>query len=89
MFIEACGLVQIPFVLVKVYVPGVVTVIDGVVSPVDQVFPVALLEVRMILPPGQSLVVDEDIEEVKLLSLKTIALVCLQELAVLVGLFGY
>ena len=88
MFIEACGLVQIPFVLVKVYVPGVVTVMDGVVSPVDQIFPVALLEVRTILPPGQSLVVEEDIEAVKLLSLKTIALVCLQELAVLVGLFG-
>ena len=88
MFIEACGLVQTPLVLVKVYVPGVVTVMDGVVSPVDQVFPIALLEVRIILPPGQSLVVDEDIEAVKLLSLKTIALVCLQELAVLVGLFG-
>lgn len=79
---------QIPFVLVKVYVPGVVIVMDGVVSPVDQVFPVALLEVRVIFPPGQSFVVGEDIEAVKLLSLKIIALVCLHELAVLVGLFG-
>ena len=61
---------------------------DGVVSPVDHVFPVALLEVRTILPPGQSFVVGEDIEAVKLLFLKTTALVCLQELAVLVGLLG-
>ena len=45
---------QVPTVFVKVYVPGVVTVIDGVVAPVDHVFPVAEFEVNVTpLLPGQ------------------------------------
>lgn len=40
-------------VTVRSYVPAAVTVIDWVVSPVDQLLPVALLEVRVTEPPGQ------------------------------------
>src|SRR5690606_25747494 len=47
---EAGVPVQLPEVLVRVYVPAVVTVIDWVVAPVDQVFPVAKLEVSVTLP---------------------------------------
>lgn len=43
-------------VTVKTYVPAVVTVIDGVVAPVDQLFPDELPDVRVTEPPGQKLV---------------------------------
>mgnify|MGYP006967594978 CR=1 FL=1 len=38
------------------YVPEVVTIILCVVSPVDQLFPLAALEVKVTLPPWQKVV---------------------------------
>ena len=38
---------------VTVKLPELVTVIDGVVAPLDQALPVALLEVRVTEPPWQ------------------------------------
>ena len=48
--------VQPPLVTVTVYVPAVLTVIEGVVSPVDQRLPVADDEVKVTLPPVQKVV---------------------------------
>jgi hypothetical protein len=45
--------VQPPLVRVTVYVPDVETVIDCVVAPVDQTFPVADEDVNTTLPPAQ------------------------------------
>jgi Cu/Ag efflux protein CusF len=45
--------VQLPFVTATVYVPDVETVIDCVVAPVDQTFPLADDEVNTTLPPAQ------------------------------------
>ena len=45
--------VQPPLVTATVYVPDVETVIDCVVAPVDQTFPVADDEVNTTLPPAQ------------------------------------
>ena len=47
--------VQPPLVTATVYVPDVETVIDCVVSPVDQIFPLADEEVSVTLPPAQKL----------------------------------
>ncbi len=44
---------QEPDVTVTVRLPEVVTVMDCVVAPVDQRFPVVLLELSVTLPPGQ------------------------------------
>jgi Cu/Ag efflux protein CusF len=46
--------VQPPLVTATVYVPDVETVIDCVVAPVDQTFPVADDEVNTTLPPAQN-----------------------------------
>lgn len=43
-------------VLVTVYVPEVVAVIDGVIAPVDQVFPEPAEDVRVTEPPVQNVV---------------------------------
>ena len=48
--------VQPPVVCVTVYVPEVVTVMDCVVAPFDQVFPVATEEVSTTLPPAHTVV---------------------------------
>lgn len=48
--------VQAPTVFVTVYVPGVDTVIEGVVAPFDQVMFVVTLEVRVTDPPEQNVV---------------------------------
>ena len=53
--------------------------IDWVVAPVDHVFPVALFDVKVTFPLGHNFVEDAVIDAVILLSLKTIAFVCLQE----------
>lgn len=45
---------QPPEVTVTERVQDVVTVIDWVVAPLDQRFPVELLELRTTLPPGQN-----------------------------------
>jgi hypothetical protein len=45
--------VQPPLVTATVYVPDVETVIDCVVAPVDQTFPLADDEVKTTLPPAQ------------------------------------
>jgi hypothetical protein len=45
---------QPPAVTTTVYEPAVDTMIDRVVSPVDQRFPVAAEEVRVIVVPGQN-----------------------------------
>ena len=50
------GDVQAPLVVVTVYVPDVETVIDCVVAPVDQLFPLAEEDVRTTLPPEQNVV---------------------------------
>lgn len=47
------GDVQVPLLTVTVYVPAVETVMDCVVAPVDQVFPVADDEVSTTLDPEQ------------------------------------
>ena len=47
---------QEPFETVTEYVPLVVTVIDCVVAPFDQVFPVADEDVRTTEPPAQNVV---------------------------------
>lgn len=46
----------LPFVTFTVYVPDELTVMDCVVAPVLQVFPVALDEVNVTLPPVQKVV---------------------------------
>jgi len=51
----AVAVPQMP-VTVSVYTPGVATVTDGVVSPVDHEFPVADVEVRITDSPGQNVV---------------------------------
>ena len=62
-------LLQEPEVTVTLRVQEVVTVIDCVVAPFDQRFPVELLDVRTTLPPGQketgplALIVGVGIEE--------------------------
>jgi hypothetical protein len=48
--------VQAPSVVVTVYDPGVVTVIDGVVAPFDQVYPNVDEEVSVTDPPAQNVV---------------------------------
>ena len=48
--------VQPPEVTATVYVPLVETVIDCVVAPVDQTFPVADEDVKTTLPPEQNVV---------------------------------
>ena len=48
--------VQVPLFTVTVYVPDVVTVMDCVVAPLDQRFPVAEDEVNTTLPPAQNVV---------------------------------
>ena len=48
--------VQPPLVTETVYVPEVETVIDCVVAPVDQRFPLAEEEVNTTLPPAQKVV---------------------------------
>ncbi len=50
------GDVQPPLVVVTVYVPEDETVIDCVVAPVDQLFPLAEEEVKTTLPPEQNVV---------------------------------
>jgi hypothetical protein len=47
---------HVPFDTVTEYVPDVETVIDCVVAPVDQVFPVALEDVNTTDPPVQNVV---------------------------------
>lgn len=47
---------HVPFETVTVYVPLVETVMDCVVAPVDQVFPVAEEDVRTTEPPVQKVV---------------------------------
>ena len=47
---------QTPTVFVTEYVPPLVTVMEGVVAPFDQVFPVADDEVRVTEPPAQNVV---------------------------------
>jgi hypothetical protein len=47
---------HVPFDTVTEYVPEVETVIDCVVAPVDQVFPVALEDVNTTDPPAQNVV---------------------------------
>lgn len=47
---------HVPFETVTVYEPAVETVMDCVVAPVDQVFPVAADEVRVTEPPVQKAV---------------------------------
>jgi hypothetical protein len=44
----------LPFVTFTVYVPPALTVIDCVVAPVLQVFPVVLDDVKTTLPPAQN-----------------------------------
>jgi hypothetical protein len=46
----------LPLVTFTEYVPAALTVIDCVVAPVLQVFPVALDDVRVTLPPAQNVV---------------------------------
>lgn len=46
----------LPFVTVTVYVPDEVTVMDCVVAPVDQAFPVVEEDVRTTEPPEQKVV---------------------------------
>ena len=53
---EAFALVQPKAVTFKVYTPLVVTVIDVLVAPVDQVFPVGEDEVNVTEPPSQNVV---------------------------------
>jgi hypothetical protein len=48
--------IQPPLVTVTVYVPAVVTVIEGVVAPVDHTLPVAEDEVKTTLSPVQKVV---------------------------------
>ena len=48
--------VQVPLFTVTVYVPEVETVMDCVVAPLDQRFPVAEDEVNTTLPPAQNVV---------------------------------
>lgn len=48
--------IQVPIVCVTVYDPEVVTVMDCVVSPVDQVFPVVAEDVSTTLSPSQNVV---------------------------------
>lgn len=48
--------VQLPLVTVTVYVPEADTVIDCVVAPLDQRFPVADDDVKTTLPPVQKVV---------------------------------
>jgi hypothetical protein len=55
-FVPVDVAVQVPLLTVTVYVPAVETVIDCVVAPVDQVFPVAEDEVNVTLPPVQNVV---------------------------------
>lgn len=47
---------QLPLTTVTVYEPPVVTVMDCVVAPFDQVFPVAEEEVKTTEPPAQNVV---------------------------------
>ena len=47
---------QVPSAAVTVYDPPVVTVMDGVVAPFDQVFPVAAEEVKTTELPAQNVV---------------------------------
>ena len=51
-----CPEVQLPLTTATVYVPLSDTVIEGVVAPFDQMFPVAADEVRITLPPVQKVV---------------------------------
>ena len=48
--------VQLPLLTETLYEPAVETVIDCVVAPFDQVFPVADEEVKTTLPPWQKVV---------------------------------
>jgi hypothetical protein len=48
--------VQAPSVVVTVYDPGVVTVMEGVVAPFDQVYPNVDDDVRVTEPPSQNVV---------------------------------
>ena len=50
---------QLPLFMVTEYDPESVTVIDGVVAPFDQRFPVGDDEVKMTLPPAQKVVAPE------------------------------
>jgi hypothetical protein len=57
MVVEAVEEVQpLPSVTLTVYVPAALTVIDCVVAPVLQVFPLALDDVNVILFPAQKVV---------------------------------
>ena len=50
------ALQPLPSVVVTVKLPGVVTLIDGVVAPVDQRYEDAALAVSVTLPPAQNVV---------------------------------
>ena len=61
---------------------------DGVVAPVDQVLPVGLLDVKVMLALGHSTVVGALMEAVKGVGLKINDPVCLHELILLEGSLG-
>lgn len=70
MVTDAGGLVQFPFVVTSVQVPGVVITMEGLVEPVDHVFPVVLPEVKVTFPPGHNVMDEAVMEAVKLLASK-------------------
>ena len=65
-----------------------VITMEGLVEPVDHVFPVVLPDVKVTFPPGHNVMDEAVMEAVKLLASKMKDPVCLQALRLLAGLLG-